>query len=263
MKFLLPIVIVVFALFSCDNSSTEEVTGKSKLRIKLTDSPGDYKAVYVDIQEIRVNASNEDESGWVTLDNINAGVYDLMKLTNGVDTLLGENEIPSGKISQIRLVLGDENSVVDGEDSVEMKTPSAQQSGLKLKVNETLEPDLTYDILLDFDAAKSVVKAGNSGKYNLKPVIRTIVEQSTGSIKGTVDPDSITSAVYAILGEDSVGSFTDTEGGFLIKGLEPNTYSLYVDPGTDSGIKDSTLTNLKVDMGLVTDTGEIILEKEE
>lgn len=261
MQSLLLILVMGFTVFSC-NSSYDEVTGKSKLRIKLTDSPGDYKAVYVDIQQIRVNATNEDESGWVTLENINSGVYDLIKLTNGVDTLLGENEIPSGKISQIRLVLGDQNSVVDGDDSVKMDTPSAQQSGLKLKVNETLEPDLTYDIILDFDAAKSVVKAGNSGKYNLKPVIRTVVEQSSGSIKGSVDPDSVTSAVYAILGEDSIGTYTNDEGAFLIKGLDPNTYSLYVDPGANSGIKDTTLTDLKVDLGLVTETGKIILEKE-
>lgn len=259
-SFLLSI-IVVFTLFSCDNNSDDPI-GKSILRISLTDSPGNYEAVYVDIQEIRVNATNEDESGWVTLDNVNAGVYDLVKLTNGIDTLLGENEIPAGKISQIRLILGDQNSVVDGEDSVEMKTPSAQQSGLKLKVNATLEAGLAYDILLDFDAARSVVKAGNSGKYILKPVIRTIVEQSSGSIKGVVVPDSVVSAVFAIIGDDSLGTFTNDEGSFLIKGLEPNTYSLYVDPGENTGINDSTLTEIEVDLGMITDVGEIELEEQ-
>ena len=131
------LIIISAFVFSCDNSN-DDLTGKSKLRISLTDSPGDYKAVYVDIQEIRINATDEENSGWVTLENINAGVYDLMKLTNGVDTLLGENEIPSGRISQIRLVLGDQNSVIDGEDSVGMDTPSAQQSGLKLNVHADL-----------------------------------------------------------------------------------------------------------------------------
>lgn len=252
---------MIFSLPSCDNSSSEEATGNSILRIRLTDSPGDYKAVYVDIQQIRVNASDDESSGWVTLENINAGVYDLMKLTNGVDTLLAENEIPSGKISQLRLVLGDQNSVIDGEDSVGMKTPSAQQSGLKLKVNVTLEPDLAYDILLDWDATQSVVKAGNSGQYILKPVIRTIVEQSTGSLKGTVNPGSVKSAIYAVLGEDSVGTFTNEEGEFLIKGLNPETYSLYVDPGAESSLKDTVITNLNVQLGLITDVGEIVLEE--
>lgn len=251
--------IAIFTISCTDNN--EEATGKSILRISLTDSPGNYKAVYIDIQEIRINTTNDEDEGWVTLENINSGVYDLMKLTNGIDTLLGENEIPSGKISQIRLVLGDQNSVIDGEDSVGMMTPSAQQSGLKLKVNATLESGLAYDILIDFDAARSVVKAGNSGKYNLKPVVRTIVEQSTGSIKGTVNPDSVQIAIYAIIGEDSVGTFTDENGAFLIKGLDPDTYSLLVDPGESTGIKDSTLTDIHVDLGLVTDVGVIILEE--
>lgn len=256
------LVAVSFFIYSCDDSS-EEATGSSILRITLTDSPGDYKAVYVDIQEIRVNGTDDENSGWVTLDNINAGVYDLMKLTNGVDTLLGENEIPSGRINQIRLILGDRNSVVDGDDSVAMKTPSAQQSGLKLKVNATLEPELTYDVLLDWDAAQSVVKAGNSGNYNLKPVIRTIVDQSTGSIKGIVDPDSVQHAVYAILGDDSIGTYTNEEGSFLIKGLDPNTYSVYIDPGTESGIKDSLITDVAVQMGIVVDIGIVELEAED
>jgi hypothetical protein len=245
--------------FSCD-SNDEVTTGTSILRIKLTDSPGNYKAVYVDIQEIRINATDAENSGWVTLDNINAGVYDLTKLTNGVDTLLGENEIPSGKISQIRLVLGEMNSVVDGEDSVGMQTPSAQQSGLKLNVNATLEPGLTYEILLDFDAASSVVKAGNSGKYLLKPVIRTIVEQSTGSIQGSVAPENVNSAVWAILGEDSIGTFTNDDGAFLIKGLNPETYKLYIDPGTGSGYLDTLISDISVQTGIITQVGEIILE---
>jgi hypothetical protein len=261
LKSVLVLIVVGMLFYSCD-SDNNDLNGNSILRIKLTDSPGDYKAVYIDVREVRINATDDADSGWVTLENINAGVYDLMKLTNGTDTLLGENEIPAGDITQIRLVLGDQNSVIDGEDSVGMHTPSAQQSGLKLQVNATLEPELAYDILLDFDAAKSVVKAGNSGNYNLKPVIRTIVDQSTGSLKGIVNPDSIQSAVYAILGDDSIGTYSDMDGKFMIKGLDPDTYSLYIDPGTESGIKDSLISDISVELGVVTDVGEVVLEVE-
>lgn len=245
--------------YSCDNN--DDSTGKSILRIHLTDLPANYEAVYVDIQEIRINATNEENSGWVTLENINAGVYDLLKLTNGIDTLLGENEIPSGKISQIRLVLGERNSVVVDGDSVELSTPSAQQSGLKLQVHTTLEPELAYDVLLDFDAAQSVVKAGNSGKYNLKPVIRVFVEQSTGSIKGIISPDSVKCVVYAIVNGDSASTYTNDEGQFLIKGLEPSTYSVYIEPGSNSIYGDSTLTNLNVSVGNVLDLGTVNLKE--
>ena len=113
---------------------------------------------------------------------------------------------------------------------------------------------------MDWDAAQSVVKEGNSGKYNLKPVIRTIVDQSTGSLKGVVDPDSVQNAVYAILGDDSIGTYTNDEGAFLIKGLDPNTYSVYIDPGTESGIKDTLITDIAIELGIVKDLGELVLE---
>lgn len=175
--------------------------------------------------------------------------------------MLGENEIPSGTISQIRLVLGDRNSLVVDGDSVALTTPSAQQSGLKLQVHTTLEPELAYDVLLDYDATQSIVKAGNSGKYNLKPVIRVFVEQSTGSIKGTVVPDSVNCAVYAIMNGDSVGTFTNDNGQFLIKGLKPSTYSVYIEPGSNSIYGDSTVTNLNVNVGYVLDLGTINLKE--
>ncbi|MFC0878684.1 DUF4382 domain-containing protein [Saccharicrinis sp. FJH2] len=244
---------------SCDENQEGTTSSTSTLRVKLTDSPGDYKAVYVDIQEVKIYSVTEEDSGWVSLPNIHTGMYDLLKLTNGVDTLLGENEIKSGMISQIRLILGENNYLVTEDDSVKLSTPSAQQSGLKIKVNRVLDPDLSYDILLDFDASRSVVKAGNSGKYNLKPVIRTVVEQSTGTIKGMVSADSVSCAVYAITGEDSVGTFTDTTGMFLLKGLDPDTYALYIDPGENSGLKDTSISNITVTSGNVTDLGMITI----
>jgi len=142
-----------------------------------------------------------------------------------------------------------------------LSTPSAQQSGLKLQVHTTLEPELAYDVLLDFDAAQSIVKAGNSGKYNLKPVIRVFVEQTTGSIKGTVSPDSVSCAVYAIMNGDSVATFTNNFGQFLIKGLEPSSYSVYIEPGSNSVYGDSTITNLNVNVGAVLDLGTVNLKK--
>ena len=160
-------------------------------------------------------------------------------------------------IKQVRLVLGDQNSVVVGEDSVSLDTPSAQQSGLKLQVNANLEPGITYDLLLDFDAAKSVVKAGNSGKYILKPVIRTVVEALSGSIQGIVMPDSVQYALFAIMGQDSIGGFTDGHGGYMINGLDAGNYSLTVMPPVSSGLADTTITDIGVQVGDVTSVDTI------
>src|SRR3546814_20987710 len=111
-------------------------------------------------------------------------MYNLLELVDGHDTLLVDAMIPSGKIHQLRLVLGDENwMTINGEDHA-LKTPSAQQSGLKLNINADVVPGIIYGLVLYFDVAKSIVEAGNSGKYILKPVIRTFLEDRKSDGKG-------------------------------------------------------------------------------
>ncbi|MEK6780597.1 MAG: DUF4382 domain-containing protein [Bacteroidota bacterium] len=242
-----------FLFFSCSNAG--ETT--SFLEVRLTDAPGDYEAVNIDIADVQVN-SGADEDGWKSLD-VNKGVYDLLKLTNGLDTLLGKIELPAGRVSQVRLILGENNSLsIDGQ-AISLSTPSGQQSGLKLQVNADLVEGITYKLLLDFDAARSVVRAGSSGNYNLKPVIRTIVEAESGAIKGMVSPVEASPAVYAIQSSDTLGTaFADqTTGKFLINGLSAGTYKITIEPktGFQATIKDA----VSVTIGNVTDLGTITI----
>lgn len=246
--------ILGLSLFSCSEDSKN-----SRLEIRLTDAPGDYEEVNIDIQEVKVHVDEgEQNSGWKSLD-VNAGVYNLLELTNGIDTLLGSIELPAGRISQVRLVLGNNNSIkVDGQMH-ELKTPSGQQSGLKVNVHATLLEGITYTVLLDFDVARSVVKAGASGNYNLKPVIRAITEATSGAIIGTVSNPAATPAVYAIVGTDTVGtSFANEEGKFMIKGLAAGTYTISFSPA--EGFVISDIEGVLVTNGVVTDLGVVLVE---
>ena len=110
------------------------------------------------------------------MQGVNAAVYDVLKLVNDDDTLLADANIPSGRLHQLRLVLGTENYVkIEGTTQlIKLETPSAQQSGLKLNIQQDVLDGILYTITLDFDVAKSIVKTGNN-KYILKPTIRTIL----------------------------------------------------------------------------------------
>lgn len=241
-------------LFSCSEDGKN-----ARLEIRLTDAPGDYEEVNIDIQEIKVHVDDgEQSSGWKSLD-VNAGIYNLLQLTNGLDTLLGSIELPAGKISQVRLVLGNNNTIkVDGQ-TYDLKTPSAQQSGLKINVHATLVEGITYTVLLDFDVARSVVKAGASGKYNLKPVIRAITEATSGAIAGTLSNPAATPAVYAIVGADTVGTtFANEAGKFMIKGLSAGTYTVSFSPAEGFIIMD--IEGVEVMIGSVTNLGEVLVE---
>ena len=153
---LFAIVVLSFTINSCSKSSGIS-NQPSSMNIYLTDAPGNYKAVWIDIQQVMVKGSSDSsDNGWISVPLLRPGKYNLLDLRNGKDTLLGGVSLPAGQVSQIRLILGNDNQLVleDGT-TVDLKTPSAQQSGLKLNVNATLIAGIPYELVMDFDAARS------------------------------------------------------------------------------------------------------------
>lgn len=242
----------IFWLACSDDNQT------AKLEVRLTDAPGDYEEVNIDIQSVEINNS-DGNSGWTTLD-VESGVYNILELTNGIDTLLASTELPAGRISQIRLILGDNNSVKVNGVTKPLSTPSAQQSGLKLNLQAELSEGITYTITLDFDAARSIVKRGN-GSYSLKPVIRALEKATSGSIKGTVTPLEASPAVFAISGTDTVATaYTDEAGKFMLRSIPAGTYTVSFDPKT--GYVPQQKESVTVTLGTITDLGTVTIVKE-
>lgn len=218
------------------------------IKVSMVDAPADYESVLIDVVDVQVNAD-----GWKSLDGVEKKVYDILKLTNGEEALLGEIELPEGQLQEIRLILGDNNQLVANGETLDLDTPSASQSGLKIKIHTQIEAGVTYKLVLDFDAAKSIVKAGGSGKFNLKPVIRAKMEAQTGAIKGMINPIDTDCVVYAIDGNDSISTYPNEEGKFLIRALKSITYKVVAIPSVESGLEEVAKENIEVFVGEVTD----------
>lgn len=241
------------AMFAaCDKAETRET---AKLNVRLTDAPGNYDAVYVDVQGVEIHT---EEGGWASMVPIVPGVYNLLDFRNGIDTLLCTAELPAGQVSQMRLVLGDDNSVVVDGQTLPLTTPSAQQSGLKFNVHQALEPNGSYNLWIDFDVARSIVATG-SGAYNLKPVIRTFTELTDGRIKGYVEPVSANPVVYVFNETDTASAIPDDSGMFLFCGMPEGTYTLTVEPDEASGLAVYERTGVPVAFGITSDLGTITL----
>jgi len=245
--------ILCVTIFSLSCKKSEVQYGPPRLQVRLHDSPGDYEAVLIDVQDVQINLTSDTAGGWQSLPGVKKGVYDLLRLVNGKDTLLVDAQIPSGRLHQMRLILGTENFVkIEGTPGlIKLEAPSAQQSGLKLNIQMDIQDGILYKIELDFDAAKSIVITGNK-KYMLKPVIRALINAMGGSIKGVVMPKTFQSVIYAIQGVDTITStYSDSNGGYLIKGLPAGTYSVYYLPG-DNSYQDSLRNNISVQFNVVT-----------
>lgn len=261
-RFLLLASLVCVLLTSCNSSDGDDSSQTSKVSVRMTDAPGDYDEVNVEVLDVKIKSNSETgEDGWVSIGNIKPGIYNLLDLTGGVNVLLADNEVASGYLGQIRLVLGDKNTVVKDGVTYPLKTPSAQQSGLKLKVNQTLTAGATYDFLLDFDVEHSVVvEAGNSGNFNLHPVIRVSTTATSGIIKGIVTPFNFQSVVSIQVGDTTVSAYTNESGVFQLNGIPAGTYSVTITPDASSQLPALVVPNVVVVNGQISNMNTLTLQ---
>lgn len=247
------------ALAACGGGGDggEVAASQGSLRLALTDAPSCYENVFVTVEKVRVHQSGtaaEADGGWHELTLSPAKRIDLVTLTNGVLEELGSMTLPPGRYTQVRLVLAENATSGNGVLSNAVKplgagvesalsTPSALQSGLKLKADVDVAAGQTADLVLDFDACKSVVKAGNSGRYNLKPVVSVVPRIASGVMGYVTTTLSLSSTTVAAQqnGATVRSTVPDAAGKFNIPFLPPGTYTLVI---TSDGRATTVLTGV-------------------
>ncbi len=232
--------VAVAALAACGGGGGGEGGSTGTLRLALTDAPScGFDAVHVTVQKVRVHQSStagDNDAGWSEIVLNPARRVDLLSLTNGVLMELGQIPLPTGKYTQMRLVLADNNTSQPlanavsptGASEVALKTPSGQQSGVKTNINIDIAENKMADFVLDFDACKSVVQAGASGQYLLKPVVSVIPRYVSG-VQGYVDPAlgaGATRVSLQVNGTIVKATVPDSTGKFLLQPVAPGNYTL-------------------------------------
>lgn len=222
-------------LSACGGGDSNSVPATGTVRFALTDAPAcGFDQVNITVTRVRVHASqsaDDNASGWRDLPVSAAHRVNLLDLTNGVLEELGHLALPAGQYTQVRLLLQPNaggalaNSVLpQGESEVALDTPSATQSGIKLIHAFTVPAGGLADLVLDFDACKSIVRRGN-GSFGLKPVI-AVLPRTTAEIVGNVDPALAGVRVSAQVGGTVIRSTVpDATGAFRLAFLDPTTTS--------------------------------------
>jgi hypothetical protein len=230
-------------LAACGGGSDNSAQGQGTLGVAMTDAPAcGYDHVNVTVNKIRVHQSataGENDAGWTDITLNPARKIDLLNLTNGALENLGETPLAAGHYTQLRLVLDANagnrvaNSVVVSGTTAEvaLDTPSAVQSGIKLGHEFDVAAGQRVDLVLDFDACKSIVKKGNSGGYGLKPVV-TVIPTVLNGISGYVDPALVGSHVMVSAQQNGVVVRSTvpnaTTGEFYLARVVPGNYDVVV-----------------------------------
>ncbi len=233
--------ILILALIAgCSDSPSSPGTGR--LKVYLTDAPADFGEVNIEVTRAEIHSAGSDSlSGWEIV-NADTATYDLLTLRNGANALLGDQTLPAGRYTQIRLFIGENSNVLVDGVRHDLEVPS---NAVKLNHTFEIQENVLYELTLDFEASRSIVQTGN-GRYMLQPVIRVVANTISGSISGTVLPVSAWSVVSTTIDGDTIGTFCDTlTGDFLLAVLPAGMYDLIIVPA-DTTYRDTTLAGVEV-----------------
>ncbi|UCF93067.1 MAG: DUF4382 domain-containing protein [Desulfobacterales bacterium] len=247
--------LLIFA--GCDGGGSSGSPPTGNLSLSLTDASSDqYQAVYVTIDEVQVHISGDDgdDRNWQVVASPRK-TFNLLELVNGVREELGIAELQAGQYTQMRLIIGETpddginlfsqshpfaNYIVDPNDTThELKVPSGLQTGIKIVQGFEISAAQTTELILDFNAADSVVQAGNSGQWLLKPTIKVLETKEHSIITGIVtddaaDPVGIEGVLVSVQVSDPEAQ--DAQDNVLVQTAtltdENGEYSIFVRPGT-------------------------------
>lgn len=277
---------------ACKKSdSARTPAGQQHLSLYLTDGPGFFDKVLIDIKSVAVlvdtgkdtrrrDTTDWDDVGerhdndrdddhdrrrdsslvWKNL-NIKAGIYDILNFRNGLDTLLAATSVPAGAIRMLKIEIGTNNSLVKDSTVYPLKWPANRPHYVLIKLRghecEEYLPGRVR-LWLDFDVNRSVVQERDNEFY-LRPIFHFFVTRNTASISGRVIPNDAKAVLTLYNATDTAYALPNREGGFKMRGLKDGTYSLFVN--ASNGYADTTLTNISIAAPKETVVGTITLHK--
>lgn len=240
-------------VLACANACKKEEARLGVINVRLTDAPANLTAVNLDIQKVKVHLDeSHPKADWVEL-NTKAGIYDVLKLNNGIDALIASGEFPVGNFDAFTIELGTNNTVVVGGVTYPLQFTNGSAPKITIDMRDHVDEGEELTVLIDLDIARSVRFEGDG--YIIDPVINAVNLEQCGSVKGKVTPGWTYPVVYAISGPDTTSAYPNADGDFMIRGLTPGMYKVLVQPM--SPYQEAVVPNVSVQAAELKDVGII------
>ena len=243
-------------LYACqkdvNNNEATDPDQPHSIRVYLTDHVTPvFDSVFVEILGLQVKLEDDSlpHGGWVNL-SVNPGIYNILRLRNGIDTLFATGNLPNARIKKIKLLLGTQNSAMNNGQVFSLRIKDEDREVIANLDNNNFEITAAGQVLfwIDFDASRSIQVdnsgSGNNNGYLLKSHIKIFTHSNSGRIEGRVIPRAADPLVMAISGTDTVMAVPDNDGEFKIVGLNAGTYKVFFDG--QNNYNDTTINNVMV-----------------
>lgn len=213
--------------FSCTEGL--KGSGKALANFRLIDAPGDFDEAWIEIRGVRIVQENNDADPiFIPYDQPNQQV-DVSKLVGGGVLLIGRSEIPVGSISKISLVLGEDHYLIKDGNRRSLALNSGK-GDIDVAVDFPMKESLSYDVYLDLDLEKSILGTTDSTQFRLSPRVRAFMRNETAELAGRLRPAGARPVLLAIQGSDTLTTMTNTQGEYLLMGLQSGLCTLLIQP---------------------------------
>ncbi|HWK02737.1 MAG TPA: DUF4382 domain-containing protein [Puia sp.] len=282
--FTAPIVFFACSKNTSSGSNPNIPAGKSQVSVFMMDDPIQFTKVLIDIRQVVVEIdtatkqtdADEDDQWddnfcgrhrdqsdksviWDTL-SITPGVYDLLQLRNGTDTLLASGQFPSGKILKVKITLGSDNTIYTDSTThypLEIFGPNPYFTINVRRENVASVSSNDFKLWLDFNLSRSIFFW--SGQFLLKPYVTVFNDVVSAKLEGQVLPGLASPLITAYNATDTLYAIPNWDGKYLFRGVPAGTYSLHFKGW--GGYQDTTISSIVVDSMKEVEVPTITLHK--
>lgn len=178
-KFILISVFSLVFMSSCSSELESESSEYSLATVKIKGSESQLSKLNVEVLDVqfKVLEDDNDPNAWVSVNTINTGIHDLTNLTGEQAlTLVDFEEITSGFVYSIKIVLGDQNMAIMNGVQYELDVSLDFQDASTNIIGKQLKANALYEFTVEFEIDKSVVISSN-GSVDFQPTISTLMRR--------------------------------------------------------------------------------------
>ncbi len=246
---------------------------QSSMKVRMTDNPGNFKALDVEITS--VSAFNSTTNEWIELEG-DAQTVSVLELTNGDEQeIASETNIDAGLYTMIKIDFSQNNKLTLNSTasagllgsvinvSVNAGSTTTVNESVIVNINQEVSSNTSASLLLDFNVVNSVMQDSND-EFFLDPSITLIEDEETG-VMGSIENDTRAAITFqsTTSSSTSFSGFTNEDGEFMLRGMIDGEYTVTINPDQD---EDSSLnasynvSNVTVVDGRITNMGELDLQ---
>jgi hypothetical protein len=282
-------VTAILLFFACSKNSSSNSNpnipkGQSQVSLYMMDGPINFDSVLIDIRQVVVEIDtattqtaadqpNQWDAGycgfgrsasnksviWDTL-TVTPGIYNLLALRNGTDTLLASGLYPTGKILKIQITLGSDNSVYTDSTTSYPLEIFGPNPYFTINVSRTNVDDVTnneFKLWLDFNLSRSIFFW--NGEFLLQPYFTVFNDMMAAKVQGQVLPHGAGALVMGINGTDTIYAVPFWSGQYQFRNVPTGNWS-FTYKGT-TGYSDTTISGIAVDSMKTVNLPTITLHK--